>query len=1148
MGKLHTACQKGKIEKVKKLLADKAVNVNEYDGSGNTPLHLAAYNFNGLASKIRLEVAKLLIEAGAQVNAMRTEEPYGTPLHCAVDRADTEMVRLLLEKKADLTIPGSGGITSLDFALANSETSGNDYSEIIKLLCEYSVVETLPSDQLVNDKADSSASLATKPPSIHDAYTLPLMSTTAEIDKVEPVNILHEACKEGDLEVVKKLLAQKTNVNEYDVHGDTPLHLVIAHGVVINESVSRVLAPSQANIFRDTISDAPIEKLFESSSTKNELKHINKALKFDKKLIRVEIAKLLIEAGAKVNVKRKKPPCITPLHSAVIGVNTEMVQLLLKKKADTSILDPTGQTVLEIALTASETTSGDFSQIVELLCEYSTAKTDTYIQLEDHYSDEEKQPLLATKSLNSYECNWPLREKVVGEENVKQGSTLHEACISADISRVRDLLTVKANVNEYDNNGYTPLHLVLAHAVISIYPTIQYDKKSIRVTIAQLLIAAGAQVDARSKNPSKVTPLQMAVLGVNKEMVQLLLENNADVYIFNAGETISLIETALTASKASPGDLPQIVEILRNHSIAKTAMSKPLENHNEQSAPLAATKFPKPSEDKLPVVTSVVNGDNAKQVNKLHDACKKGDIESVKSLLADNANVNEYDDHGNTPLHLAIVYGLAPLNETSLSNPNDISWIEVRDAPIRYLVESFYLKEELKNIKSLRFDKKLIRVEIANLLIKAGAKVNDRRQNQPFVTSLHCAVICANKPMVQLLLEKNVDISIEGPFAQTALDYALASSDTMIADYAQIVELLFDYSVTKNVTPKQFENNNVSQPFCAAKFTTLYKDTLPVIKTVDSGDKKQLVSKLHQLCRQGSFESAKKLIGNYPFELDDQGQSLTSLLTKFTSLYANSTITLVTTNNAQVDTEQGRKLHEACRKGDIEAVKKLLAHKVNVNEYNANGTTPLHQVINNKGLPRLDETAFRALRPSQEQLFWDKIEAQDATGLATVSDAQIEEIVVSLYANEVSKEELKHINTTLKFHKHEQPIRLEIARSLIEAGAQINAKEKESPQKTPLQCAVCLGNAEMVQLLLEKNANVYVTNQLGETALDIVKSVGVGVQHGRLFGPIRIEDYEAIVKLLSQYSVSQTPLVSNFPIKDNSEGAKLDSDLSIQFH
>src|SRR5213593_2117948 len=75
--------------------------------------------------------------------------------------------------------------------------------------------------------------------------------------------------------------------------------------------------------------------------------------------------------------------------------------------------------------------------------------------------------------------------------------TLFEACAAGEVERAERLIAADpAAVGSYSPDGWTPLHL----AAFFGHPK-----------IAELLLAAGADVTARSRNPNANTPLHAAL-------------------------------------------------------------------------------------------------------------------------------------------------------------------------------------------------------------------------------------------------------------------------------------------------------------------------------------------------------------------------------------------------------------------------------------------------------------------------------------------------------------------------------------------------------------------------------------------------------------------------------------------------------------
>lgn len=136
---LFQAVGSNNIIQTKKLI-DKGANVNARNRSRQTPLMFAAsrgfmeiarlliekgadvnatYAYANVlmaaASANRMEMAQLLIEKGAKVNG---PIPSGaTPIYSAIKRGLIDMVKFLIKKGADVNVKDRYGITPLKFAI-----------------------------------------------------------------------------------------------------------------------------------------------------------------------------------------------------------------------------------------------------------------------------------------------------------------------------------------------------------------------------------------------------------------------------------------------------------------------------------------------------------------------------------------------------------------------------------------------------------------------------------------------------------------------------------------------------------------------------------------------------------------------------------------------------------------------------------------------------------------------------------------------------------------------------------------------------------------------------------------------------------------------------------------------------------------------
>ena len=119
---LHTAVLNRNVDAVRILLQDPRTDVNVRDIWGTTPLHLlfdgrgrcSRNSFDGAVvdSKV-LPIFQLLLEAGADVNAIDNKGQLGTPLCCAVRAfgSPKRVIESLLDAGARIMIGGAGGMS-----------------------------------------------------------------------------------------------------------------------------------------------------------------------------------------------------------------------------------------------------------------------------------------------------------------------------------------------------------------------------------------------------------------------------------------------------------------------------------------------------------------------------------------------------------------------------------------------------------------------------------------------------------------------------------------------------------------------------------------------------------------------------------------------------------------------------------------------------------------------------------------------------------------------------------------------------------------------------------------------------------------------------------------------------------------------------
>ena len=104
---IYDIARNGTLTELKEATKNNADLINKKNDAGYSALTLACYYGNH-------EVAKYLIERVKDINA---GSDYGTPLMAASVKGDTELVKLLLKKNANVDTPDPNGTTALHYAI-----------------------------------------------------------------------------------------------------------------------------------------------------------------------------------------------------------------------------------------------------------------------------------------------------------------------------------------------------------------------------------------------------------------------------------------------------------------------------------------------------------------------------------------------------------------------------------------------------------------------------------------------------------------------------------------------------------------------------------------------------------------------------------------------------------------------------------------------------------------------------------------------------------------------------------------------------------------------------------------------------------------------------------------------------------------------
>ena len=645
---LHVACDKGNINLVKKLL-EAGADPNVTDEFGFTPLMRAVVSTrkSGITTEVVYSIITALCKSKSSVNvAFVPSKPSdssvdccegSTALHMVLDeQSDNRLcVQVLIDNGAALDAKDIHGRTPLHIA------SMQGYHHLIKLLA--------PSPESFHFKDnDGCTPIYYACKNSHVKYIrkcfVQCPNVISDIMKVDnddgtaPLSvrtgsggtILHVACEEGDIKLVKKLLKAGANPNVTDEFGFTPL----MRGVVSTGKSSSVVS-------------SIITALCDSKCSVN--------------------TSFVPSKPSDTNVRYCEGS--TALHMAIDGwtVNQLCVQELVDNGAALDARDVHGRTPLHIA------SMRGYHKLIELLAPSPQSF---------HFKDNEGCTPLHYASKNShFEC---IRKIILQAPSVfgdlmkvpnnddstplsvrtgSGGTILHVACDKGEVNLVKKLLEAGADPNVTDKYGFTPL----MRAVVST------RKSGITTDVVSSIITALCDSKCRvnaSFVPSKLsdsnvrycegsTALHMAIDGwtVNRLCIRELVDNGA----------------ALDARDVHGRTPLHIASMRGHHYLIKLSALSPKFFHfkdNEGCIPLhyacksshlvCVREFIVISDLRL---MKVANNDGTTPLSVrthcggtiLHPACDKGDNYLVKKLLEAGADPNVTDEFGFTPLMRAVV-------------------------------------------------------------------------------------------------------------------------------------------------------------------------------------------------------------------------------------------------------------------------------------------------------------------------------------------------------------------------------------------------------------------------------------------------------------------------------------------------------------
>ncbi|MCA7010493.1 ankyrin repeat domain-containing protein [Wolbachia endosymbiont of Tribolium confusum] len=495
---IHVAAENNSKDIIEFFLS-KGVGINDTDKQGYTPLHYAAW-------RGRLEVAKFLIEKGADMNAADTSTAGKKPIHVAAENNNRDIIEFLLSKGVSVDAADNNGWTPLHYA------ASKDCLEVAKFLIEKGAdinAENMYGKKPIQRAAENNSKnivelLLSKGVSVNDA------------DK-NGWTPLHWASWGGHLDLVKYFIDKGANINTKGK--DSKISLDVATDQKHNDVVGYL---KKAQLGEQLLTVVQVGNLKEVKDLVSQGAILNAQdrygwtpLYFAVSSNRLDIVRYLIENGANINAKDKEGK--TPLHWASSNGKLDIAKYLIGKGANIDAKDDGGRVPLNEA--------GSYSNMERVLMQAHldrelllTVKSEKDLKtindlIAKDIDDRTHGVFYYTWSGNLGIVEFLVSKDVSVNATDKYGCTLlHWAALKGHSDITKFLVDKGANVNAKDILGRIPMHFAIMNN---------------NVNITGFLLNKGANVDEADKNGW--TPLHWAALEDCLEVAKFLVDKGADV-------------------------------------------------------------------------------------------------------------------------------------------------------------------------------------------------------------------------------------------------------------------------------------------------------------------------------------------------------------------------------------------------------------------------------------------------------------------------------------------------------------------------------------------------------------------------------------------------------------------------------------------
>ncbi|XP_051533471.1 poly [ADP-ribose] polymerase tankyrase-1-like isoform X4 [Myxocyprinus asiaticus] len=690
---------------------------------------------------------------------------------------------------------------------------------------------------------------------------------------------------------------------------------------------------------------------------------------------------------------------------------------------------------------------------------------------------------------------------------------LFEACRNGDVSRVKRLVdTVNVNAKDMAGRKSTPLHFAAGFG---------------RKDVVEHLLQTGANVHAR--DDGGLIPLHNACSFGHAEVVSLLLCQGGDPNARDNWNYTPLHEAAIKGKiDVCIGEYKkdELLEAARSGNEEKLmALLTPLNvnchaSDGRKSTPLHLAA----GYNRVRIVQLLLqHGADVHAKDKgglvpLHNACSYGHYEVTELLLKHGACVNAMDLWQFTPLHeaasknrvevcsLLLSHGADP----TLVNCHGKSAVDMAPTPelkerLTYEFKGHSLLQAAREADMTKVKKNLAleiinfkhpqtqetalhcavasphpkRKQVTEMLLRKGANVNEK--NKDFMTPLHVAAERAHNDIMEVLQKHGAKMNAVDTLGQTALHRAA------LAGHLQTCRLLLSYGADPAIvslqgfSAAQMGNEAVQQ---------ILNENIPVRNS-------DVDYRLLEAAKAGDLDTVKQLCSSQNVNCRDlEGRHSTPL--HFAAGYNRvALVEYLLHHGADVHAKDKGglvPLHNACSYGHYEVAELLVRHGASVNVADLWKFTPLHEAAAKgkyeicKLLLKHGADPTKKNRDGNTPLDMVKEGDTDIQDLLRGDAALLDAAKKGCLARVQKLCSLENINCRDTQGRNSTPLHLaagynnlEVAEYLLEHGADVNAQDKGG--LIPLHNAASYGHVDIAALLIKYNTCVNATDKWAFTPL-----------------------------------------------------------------